>query len=498
MNKKILIVGGGIGGLVAGIYARQAGFEAEIYEQNAVAGGECTGWDREGYHIDNCIHWLIGTRPGTELNRLWRTVGALEEGTQAVCADRMYTSELGGERVTLWADIARTERELLALSPRDAEEIRRLMKACRLAKDVQIPAKTPPELMGPLDAIRMTATMGAALRLFKMYEGQDTRDLMQRFHHPLIRCLISDFCTAESLAHSFPMAYGNFAGGDGGIPRGGSRAMALRMQDTFIRLGGRIFTGRRVGQIVLDGDAAGGIRLSDGAFVAGDYVVPACDTQETFERLMPKRFMPALLREMYADREAYPVYSPYQAAFAVDCAEDPIGGDFILDGAGLTLLPGMTGRVTVKSYAYEPGFAPEGKQVVQALTGGPEALYAYWAALHKDPSAYRAKKTELAMQLAALIEARFAKCRGRLRLLDAWTPMTYARYMNAYKGYYQSFTITKRSAKVPYPPAVLEGLTNVVLAGQWVNPPGGVPGAATAGKFAIQRILHKEGRNIRL
>jgi phytoene dehydrogenase-like protein len=54
--EKIIIVGGGIAGLAAGVYALKAGFEAEIYEKNPVPGGECMGWNRKGYHIDNCIH----------------------------------------------------------------------------------------------------------------------------------------------------------------------------------------------------------------------------------------------------------------------------------------------------------------------------------------------------------------------------------------------------------------------------------------------------------
>lgn len=32
-EKKIVIVGGGIAGLAAGIYARLAGYEADIYEK---------------------------------------------------------------------------------------------------------------------------------------------------------------------------------------------------------------------------------------------------------------------------------------------------------------------------------------------------------------------------------------------------------------------------------------------------------------------------------
>ena len=38
--KKVVIIGGGIAGLSAGIYARLCGMDVEIYEKNAVPGGE--------------------------------------------------------------------------------------------------------------------------------------------------------------------------------------------------------------------------------------------------------------------------------------------------------------------------------------------------------------------------------------------------------------------------------------------------------------------------
>lgn len=69
-QKRIAVIGAGIGGLTAGIYAAKNGFDVDLYEQQGVAGGECTGWDREGFYIDNCIHWMMGTRPGSALNRI--------------------------------------------------------------------------------------------------------------------------------------------------------------------------------------------------------------------------------------------------------------------------------------------------------------------------------------------------------------------------------------------------------------------------------------------
>lgn len=73
---------------------------------------------------------------------------------------------------------------------------------------------------------------------------------MERFSHPLIRLLISDFTPADSQASSFVMAYGNFLSGDGGIPAGGSRAMAFRMAKKARSLGAKIVTGKAVQKIL--------------------------------------------------------------------------------------------------------------------------------------------------------------------------------------------------------------------------------------------------------
>ncbi|HPI17384.1 MAG TPA: NAD(P)/FAD-dependent oxidoreductase [Mesotoga sp.] len=76
---KLIVIGAGIAGLSAGIYGRLNGFDTEIYEMHTQPGGECTGWKRNGYYFDGCIHWLLGTKRGSSLNKVWREVGALDD-----------------------------------------------------------------------------------------------------------------------------------------------------------------------------------------------------------------------------------------------------------------------------------------------------------------------------------------------------------------------------------------------------------------------------------
>ncbi|MBR6983623.1 MAG: NAD(P)/FAD-dependent oxidoreductase [Ruminococcus sp.] len=152
--KKIVIIGGGIGGLSAGIYALKAGYKAEIYEKYHVAGGECMGWNRKGCHIDNCIHWLTGTDSSTSVWQVWNTMGAIDENTPYADTDKFYSSRLNGQEATLWKDLDRTERDLIALSPEDETEIRKFIQHVRYAESCTIPGEKPMDMMKIWQAAR--------------------------------------------------------------------------------------------------------------------------------------------------------------------------------------------------------------------------------------------------------------------------------------------------------------------------------------------------------
>ncbi len=78
MDKHILIIGGGIAGLAAGVYARLNGFRATIFELHDLPGGLCTAWERKGYVFDGCIHYLFGSGEGQPFNQMWHELGAVQ------------------------------------------------------------------------------------------------------------------------------------------------------------------------------------------------------------------------------------------------------------------------------------------------------------------------------------------------------------------------------------------------------------------------------------
>jgi phytoene dehydrogenase-like protein len=52
---KIVIIGAGIAGLCAAIYARRCGYEVEVLEKHDTAGGLATSWRRGDYTFETCL-----------------------------------------------------------------------------------------------------------------------------------------------------------------------------------------------------------------------------------------------------------------------------------------------------------------------------------------------------------------------------------------------------------------------------------------------------------
>lgn len=149
--------------------------------------------------------------------------------------------------------------------------------------------------------------------------------------------------------------------------------------------------------------------------------------------------------------------------------------------------------MSVQSYDYEPDFAPEGKMILQTNFSQTEADYKYWESLYEDKVKYEQIKTEIAKQAMQRGVREYPFLEGKIRVIDIWSPMTYTRYCNSYKGAYMSFVTTKQAKSITVP-GVVKGLDNVFLASQWLMGPGGHPTAAAMGKFAAWRIMKRKNK----
>ena len=132
----------------------------------------------------------MGTNRGTDLYNIWKTVAAVGDDIEIFKSDIMYTSTLNGESLSLYRDLEKTRQEMIKLSKEDENEINELIKDVKIAMDVEIPAYKPMEFYGPIELLKMMKKQKNTLKLFKKYKNQYTQDLMNKFKHPLIKCLI--------------------------------------------------------------------------------------------------------------------------------------------------------------------------------------------------------------------------------------------------------------------------------------------------------------------
>lgn len=486
MPKQVLILGGGISGLTAGIYAQKMGFQSEIYEKHSIPGGECTGWDRKGFHIDGCVHWLTGSKEGSELGRIWRETGGLHADVPIHQPESFCTAQHAGVTVTLYSDMERLRGHLTEISPGDKKEIDLLCNAILSIKDSGIPV-TPPDMMNPMDLFRLMRRMSGSMKVMKQFK-LPLSEYAQRFQHPAIRQALTSFLPANNSAYILPYNLGVIASGNGGRPAGGSRALALRMAETYTSLGGKLQLGKEVQSVEIQHGKAAGAKLADGILVPADYMIPAMDIHITLDRLLDGSYPNPKIKARDNDPSAYPAVTCAYAAFGIDADLSSVPADLSFSVSPYLFEDKERSLISFRHYCYEPSFAPQGKSVgVINLY----ADYAWWKNKHNHPAAYQHEKKRLLEVLCAALEEHFPELKRKIVPLDLATPITYERYCGAWHGAWMPYGTTAHSKQM-IQDGRIKGIDNLFMAGQWLMPPGGLTIAMLTGKWAIQRLCKQE------
>ena len=138
----------------------------------------------------------------------------------------------------------------------------------------------------------------------------------------------------------------------------------------------------------------------------------------------------------------------------------------------------------------DPALVPAGKRVVQATF---ETGFDYWNDLQaQDRARYEAEKSGVAEQVLDRLETNLPGLSTHVEMTDIATPYTFWRYTGNRRGSYKGWLLTPQHMRTAVP-KTLPGLKNFFLAGQWVEPGGGVPPALYSGRQAVQILCHRNG-----
>lgn len=488
--NRIIIIGGGIAGLSAGIFAQKNGFESVILEKHHTPGGQCTGWDRHNHHIDGCIHWLVGTKEGTPLHALWQQVGALD-GVSIHHPETFMTIEHPEGTVHFHRDLALLKSSWLELSPGDRRPIQEFCDALSALHDFEIPTGKPLDLMRFPEKLRHFLAIRKAALVMLRYGKTSIQGFAERFQHPALRDALRSLLPDHYSASSILFGLGAFTKGQSSIPMGGSRALSLRMAERYRSLGGTLHTGKTVERLNIQGRRVVSAQCPQEEQHAGDYFVAACDAHFLYKNLLSGAYDDPAFESRFSDPETYPLASNIYVAlgYADAVGDQPRTLSFPITPFSIHGRPIQ--RLQLTHYSYEPDFAPPGHTVFTCAINQFQEDLDDWMAL--EPKDYKEEKHRIADAVRTAVETRFPEMRGKLRVLDVATPNTYQRYCNAYRGAFMAFLPTT-SGKELLHNGRIHGLENLHLSGQWLQPPGGLPVALLTGKDTIQRLCREEGR----
>lgn len=481
--KKLIIVGAGVSGLSAGVYAARNGFDVTIFEKHIIPGGLSTSWKRKGYLFEGGMHWLTGSSEKLFLNKVWREVGALKENNPVFYRDPFYVLKSGGKELCLYRDVDRLEEELLRYAPEDKRAIRRLCDDIRLFKGVHMIVDDIPFLKtknpvhpGIFELLRM------AIVIFRLpfLVQQSYIDYLSKFKNKDIRHLLATVIGTRYNALSFVYTLASFASGDCGYPKGGSLRLTRNMADTFEKLGGKIEYRREVSKIVVEGGKASGVVVND-EFVPSDAVIVTEDMRKAVETLfdvqLNRRWLSVLRRHVITEQNMFVCLG-----VKADLRKYPRGIVFPLEkplcAGGLEF-----NELRINNYAEYENHSPEGCTSVTCLLLGNS--YAYWKQVKEDGT-YKQKKQQLADDVISELEKHMPEIKDAVEVIDVATPLTYERYCNTYEGSWM--TVWRPGGRAINAPIKSLSVKNLYFAGQRTIMPGGLPIAVVSGRKAVQYL----------
>ena len=505
---KVVIIGAGISGLSAGIYAARSGFDVTILEQHNIPGGLSTSWSRKGYYFEGGMHWLTGSSPDMPLNRIWHETGALKDNNPIELRDPLYNLiDKNGKELKLYRFLPQMEKALMEYAPEDKTRIKKMCRAVKAFINFHMPVldekgckcRTPVKI-NPMEFIKM---LPAIIRVPGLM-NTGFMEYVSKFHNENLRHLLSSVIGYRYNALSFIYTLGSFASGDCGYPAGGSIRMANNMLETYKALGGKIFFRTKAENIAGSKELAGlnlaagsevtagsesaevqesatGAGAASGIEIPADAVIITQDARAAvdclFDTMIDEPWVNTMRHEAVTEQNIFIGLGikadlsrlPYACVF-------PLNKPFEYAGCKWT-------ELRIYNYAAYKEHAPEGCTTLTCLLIGES--YGFWKAAKADGT-YKAKKEELGQLFVKQLADFIPEVGSELEVIDVATPCTYERYTGSYEGSWMS--VWEKGGKQRNYHQSLESVFGVYFAGQRIRMPGGLPIAVYTGRQAVQHI----------
>ena len=492
MDKSIIIIGAGMGGMAAGIYGQMNGYATQIFEMHTKPGGQCTSWKRNGYTFDPCIHHFFGRKPGSSVNQMWHELGALPRGLIDIRECTAVASASGKMFVDHY-DLMKLKETLLKLSPSDAKMIEQYVRTIKAFDNNKIDDAINSGSFWKM--ISILPWMLANGKWMKM----NMRTYAERFSDPFLRKAFALLIYANPEGPLFFHFMRHVGGMNTNIkwPAGGANEFAKSIEKRYLALGGNVHYRSKVEKILVEDDKAVGIKLADGSEHKADIIISNADGRKTILNMLDGKYINDTVRGYCAPlQDNTPFAVDIFLGVKRDLSGEPSSLVFLLDQP-VTVASHKYEYIDMQLYGFDKDMAPAGKGTIKVeLT----ASYAYWKQLYdSDREKYKQEKQKVAEQVIDILEGYFHGIKNQVEIIDVCTLMTWERYMGGTQGWFNlpnrklDFSMREDFSDKKFK-STLPGLSNFYLVGAWATAMGSLAHNAKSGKTTIRRICKKDGK----
>lgn len=292
VQKSVIIIGGGIGGLaLAGILGKK-GYLVHVVEKNSSLGGRARIFKQDGFLFDMGPSWYM--MPDI-FEHFFEILG--EDIKQYYSLERLspsyqITLKSDGKSYRFYSDLQKNKELFDSIEPGSGKVLEDFLNETKRQYEISKAEFMYKNYDNIFDFLNMRVMKeGPRLPLFKKqkeiiekkFKSEILRKALQ-YHTVLIGTAPGDTPGIYTLMNYVDLALGEW------YPSGGIRAIPESLESIAKKYGAKITLNASVKDIVIENGIAKGVTLDSGEFIPADIVVSNADIVHTDQKLLSPKY----------------------------------------------------------------------------------------------------------------------------------------------------------------------------------------------------------------
>ena len=489
-SKSVIVIGAGIGGIVAATHLAQHGIKVTVVEKNSRAGGRCDRISREGHHFDTGPTLLVMPLLYEAEFRALGAQASMHEKLDLQRVDPTYHLVFDdGRQLALTSDMKSMQEQLETFERGSFQGLLRYMDEGHrhyqlgIEKLVNRDFRKASEFFA-LENIPLVYQLKPLVNHYgNMSNYFDDPRLKAAFTFQDVYMGLSPF---EAPATFSMMPYTELAHGVY-YPRGGMYSIVEALMDLAREAGVEFIFDSTVEKIDVNSAHARGVILADGQRLEADVVLANADLPYVYKNLLPdenlanslsrKRFSCSVISFFWGLDKTYETLAPHTLFLADDYREN---FESIIRDLSLPANPCLYIHAPAR---LDPAMAPRGEDTLIAIVPVghiSENGEQDWAELRDEA------RRQVFRRLAIL---GITDMESHIKFETTFTPLSWRKRYNLMKG--STHGLCHNLTQLGYfrPSNRHPHYHNLYFTGASTHPGTGMPTAMVSGRLSAQRIM---------